>query len=534
LPGLSIRLETTGTTPGGIPLGVPSEVPTPIALETGGTGSITLQAGANQNIQTGHLATSGGDISVQAGGQVELNHAVVESNGGDIILQGGSTGFYAGSGVYIHNDSRIDAASGALTISGTSYTDAGVKVSNSGDASSTLLSLKGHTIQVTGRTEMGSSGLHLESADIQATDAVTLEAQGGGLLLTASRVHNLGSGPMQLSASGWGDTGLTIDADSQISNLGGTSDILLQANAVQINGAVDAGDQARVTVKPSDTARVMVIGGTDAAGQLNLTADELGHITAKVLVLGSSAHAGGLVVESSVVLPATQVQALSLIQSNAGSIAQKSRATLQVERLNADAGFVNLQEDNQIQFISGRARDASGFNFTSAAPSLTIGTVDGVSGVVSGMPDAPAPIHISLTGAGATLAQDSNAPLEGSAITLAGPGGAEATLAPIATVATTTHNVTLSKVQAHGQLSLSGWNSVLLTGETQFDNLSFPGGSLTSSSTAVWVPGGRDRIVNATVDVAQMVTLAVAGNVSWSCFAPSKSTANVVPVSITI
>ncbi|MDO9203577.1 MAG: filamentous hemagglutinin N-terminal domain-containing protein, partial [Hydrogenophaga sp.] len=162
LPGVSITLETTGTSPGGISLVVPNAVPTPIALETGGTGTITLQTGANQNIQTGHLATSGGDISVRAGGQLELNHAVVESNGGDITLQGGSTGFYAGSGVYIHNDSRIDAATGTLTISGTSYTDAGVKISNSEAASSAPLVIKGNTITVNGRTEMGGSGLHLE------------------------------------------------------------------------------------------------------------------------------------------------------------------------------------------------------------------------------------------------------------------------------------------------------------------------------------------------------------------------------------
>ena len=479
---IDIKLETVGSTAGsGINLVVAGPVPQPIAIETSGSGSIELRtAGESQHIVASTLATLGGNITLHAGGQVTVNNAHIESNDGDITIEGGSLSLYSGSGVYIHSGSQILGGKGNVTIKGASYAEPGVKIESAASpAPATVVSGAGVTI--TGTTGMGATSLHLKNAQVNATQSLRLATTDAELLLEASSLQNTGTGLIELKASGTTAPKLTVDADSQISNSGGTSDIHITADQVQINGSVNAGTLARVVVRADSLSRPISLGGTDETNTLNLTQDEVNKITARTLVVGWGDHIGGIALDSALTLAPAALPALSLIQAPKGSagITQGAGAALSVTALNADASAVTLNAANTIANISGRAH-LGNWALTTAADT-EVGTVDGISGLQA----SAATSNIQLDIGGNLTQANTSAISAGNQITLQTPS--------------TGKTATLADVSAQ-RLVFKGWDQLKLTGSTAFKQFSFPGGKVAVVGGAL-EPGGASQVVTATLDV---------------------------------
>ena len=193
-----------------------------------------------------------------------------------------------------------------------------------------------------------------------------------------------------------------------IAGIGSSGDVKLIADQLDIGASVSAG--ARVHLIPLTTSRAIALGGTDEVGALNLTQAELDNIAASTLVLGQSTSSGGIGIVGASSLVSTP--ALSLI--NTGSIFQTGALT--VAKLNADGASVVLTNaGNSIGKVSGRA--TSGAFQVASSTALTVGTVDGVSGITTSTSNG----NVVITSAGAvTLANSITSAALGDAVTVAG------------------------------------------------------------------------------------------------------------------
>ena len=207
--------------------------------------------------------------------------------------------------------------------------------------------------------------------------------QGGAILLVTgpggSFIANSGSGSGDVQSHGGA---ITVNADS----ITLTDAHSLTTNS-PLNGSVTLGQVTQS--RPIDL-------GTKTAGALGLTDAELHRIGAAVLRIGN-VHAGaatpfaGGINLSAPITTATGFTTLSLL-ADAGSITEALAGSLSVAglALQADAG-VNLGQANQVGTLAGHTAN-NPFTFANGGGTLTIGTVDGVSGI-----DALASGDVTLT-----------------------------------------------------------------------------------------------------------------------------------------
>lgn len=367
------------------------------SFDTAGGAISVLTPGDNVTLWDSTLASAGANIGIDGkGGGVLVVSSTLDSSGGGISIAGGGPNHF-GIGVDIQGGSSIHAGIGAVRIDGQSASREGFRMTSATPAATIL----GSTIEVQGTTSAGSGlpALVVDGESFSASTSMNLRAVNGDLhVINGSLIRNTGAGVMRLEAVATAPTAsaplIWIDSTSKVDNGGvGTGEIQFAADAIAVDGLIDSGT-ARTMFTPGTTSRAISLGGTDEAGKLNLTQGELSNVTAGVIVVGGGTYDGGLSIDSSLGLGGG---ALSLIQKSTAGISQAGGATVSVAQLNADAGSVTLAENNAVQMLSGRASSTSGTGFVfsnDGGGDLTVGTVDGISGIRSGAPGAPTPIRL--------------------------------------------------------------------------------------------------------------------------------------------
>jgi filamentous hemagglutinin family protein len=196
--------------------------------------------------------------------------------------------------------------------------------------------------------------------------------------------------------------------------------------------------------------------------------------------------------------PADQAVNLGLLQGHAvGLFASQLRHSGQIDvrAVQTEGGKILIQAQGQA-VVGGKLDTPEHADMHIQANTLDIqGTVNaGKQGQIS--------IELHAGEAVPAWHQAPNATLSADRIHLAGPSKTAQN--------PTQPDATLYQVNAR-ELSFGQWNSVLLAGETVFDQLSFPGGQVSTTDSALLVPGGRDRVAQATVDVGNMHVAAGTG-----------------------
>jgi filamentous hemagglutinin family protein len=331
------------------------------------------------------------------GGQL-ANGATVSSTGGNVTLSGtfSNNAHYDGTGLRV--DGKVQSGAGSkVTLSGTSTQGAyptGGLFSGSGTglftgSSSEIVAGTGG-LDVTGAVDSSFPSTNLTGASLNGTATSTgnIAVTGTSSATTASGVRALylgggtlaatGAATISLTGSGVTSSGtassydLSIDGTA-VSTAGGQ--INLTGNRVNITSTVNSGTGA-TAIKAFTNSRQITLGGADEQNKLNLTNAELNNITASVLRIGSGASTGGIDVGgggTGITMASTQT--LSLI--NSGGITESG--VLRVANVYADASSVNLSDpSNNIGQISGRS---TGSFRIGNATALSVGTVDGVSGI---------------------------------------------------------------------------------------------------------------------------------------------------------
>jgi hypothetical protein len=164
---------------------------------------------------------------------------------------------------------------------------------------------------------------------------------------------------------------ITVAAGSPVQTANGP--ITLAATDLTIGDKVNSGT-ARTTLANSTAGRTFDL-GTNTTGSIGLTQSELNNVTAGVLQVGSgTAETIGF---SANVGPLAASNTLALVSNNQIN----SGISLTVPNLRVTAPFVGLAGTNSVGTLAGGG--TGNFLFKASAP-LTVGTVDGVSGITAG------------------------------------------------------------------------------------------------------------------------------------------------------
>lgn len=402
----------------------------------------------------------------------------------------------------VGNQTHIDAGTAKVSITGHSGTGPGVKIS--GDlppAPGPMPSVTGGDVSIVGNTS-GSTGLHLERAQIKASDKLRLETSEGDMLIQSSELSSTGKLGTMLYAGGTGSA-ITLDSGSSIQSSQASTPITLIADRMQLDGLVKVGTQAAVVIRPRTASRGITLGGSDETGQLNLTQSELNNIRSQIVQMGWGGASGGIQVLGPVSL-GTSAAPVTLSLTNKGSITQGTGGTLQVARLELSGGSVDLRQNNDVQSVSGKS-SAGGFLFKSASASgLEIGNIEANNYNGENTPTVWYPVEITLAAPGTSLTQTAGTLIEGSDIGIL-HSTASATTKQMANAAAqgSSPEATLGNLKA-GTLTFNGWALVRLTGNTLFDSIQFPGGAIQTAGGSL-NPGGTDRVLNsAAINVGSM------------------------------
>ncbi|MCX7417987.1 MAG: hypothetical protein NT013_00410, partial [Planctomycetia bacterium] len=189
--------------------------------------------------------------------------------------------------------------------------------------------------------------------------------------------------------------------------------VTLVADALDINTIIDVGT-GTVTVLQQTDSQLINLGGADATGTLGLTDAELDFITARKLVIGNS-QSGAITVSSDIDLTATPT--VTTLRLNTGAGVTSTAGGIKVASLAISAaGAVRLTDTDTA--LTTVAITTTGAVTVSQSGSLTVGTVDGLSGIAntSGSGD------VSLTSTSGTLTSGASGIQSKGAVTLSAAG----------------------------------------------------------------------------------------------------------------
>jgi hypothetical protein len=376
-----------------------------LSLQTGSglTAGFTANLGAITFANTANTAaTSGGSFSFTAG--TDLTVANLNTMGGDVNLTAGTAlaGNLSFQSIQTSSSGNLglqatNAMGGTVTQSSGVASGLAINVTATGNIS--VNSLRGTTVSLTSNngfvtsagaqnvqastelTVSAAAGINLNTlaASLQATNGTsgdvsiaqaatppqTLTIVGGGV------VNNASDGAINVTNQGSSITlnnGVNVQSNNGVVTLAGTD--------LQLNGMVSSGT-ARTILANSTVGRQIDI-GTNTAGKIGLTQSELNNVTASVLQIGSDS-AGIITVSAAVSNPAGW-NVLRLF--NGGSIVEAAAGSLTVPNLRVSSGGpVHLNNVNNVGTLAANTTNL--FEFENGTNLLTIGTVDGDTGIVT-------------------------------------------------------------------------------------------------------------------------------------------------------
>jgi Ca2+-binding RTX toxin-like protein len=200
------------------------------------------------------------------------------------------------------------------------------------------------------------------------------------------------------------DAGVTLDAGANVTGQGGVTltadNITLGIFGVTV-ATVNAGT-AVATFQPFEAGTLINVGGADGANTLGLSDAELDHVTAGVVRVGNAAS-GDLTVSTAITQAGAGYGALSL--RSAGLISETT-GSLAVSNLAVRGNRVDLQNaGNAVGTLAGLADGGlTAFRFQQNG-ALTVGDVDGFSGVAASFGSLEISANDTITLAATTAAE---------------------------------------------------------------------------------------------------------------------------------
>jgi len=412
---------------------------------TSAGGTITLEAtsGIIDSPQTGGLDidSGGGAVSLTGDGAGNIivdyvsadadavSLTLTHSNTGNITYNSLATGLLTvnassstNGNISINNDAGITAG-GALAAGGSDVTISGVGAININGAVS-----GGTDGNIVITSETGSNG----SITSNSSGTITAGSTSGYITLNADDGISLSANATTT------DGAVTVDADTDDDatgtfavatgvtvTAGGDNNMTITATDVTLTGtgALNAAGNI-ATIQPS-TAKAINLGTNDGTS-LALTDTELDNITATTLRLGSTT-AGAITITEDI-SPAN-ITNLSLLSDE--GVSQQTGDTITVSglRIDVDTATTLNESNNDVTTLAVNIADsAQAFSFADI-DDLTIGTVDGTSGITTNAANITVDAAGALTMTGGTQTKVSNSgdgtviTLEGLSVTL-GAGGA--------------------------------------------------------------------------------------------------------------
>lgn len=355
------------------------------------SGATIGSAGGNLSL-TGRVGNSALDTSV--GGEVAAG-ATIASTGGNLTLTG-----------TLNDPNSLDGT--GLLVNGRLQSGPAGQVSLTGSATVGGATGKGVAIGSTGNIDAGSLGLVVAASVSSSTTATNITAYShegraiatgnvsvtgtvaapsaplpNGVSLTGGSLGSSGGGTVYIQGSG---VPAPAPASSYDVKVAGTSlgsnggEITIVGNRVDIQSAVDSGT-GRTVIKPFTNSRQITLGGTSETNAMNLSNSELGVVSASTIVIGSGTHTGGIAINGSI---SQAAKSFSLINSSTAGTGITQTAGLVVASLNADAlGVQLLNAGNQFGTVSGRSGAGNFDLYHGGTGTLTVGTVDGISGIAT-------------------------------------------------------------------------------------------------------------------------------------------------------
>ncbi len=320
--------------------------PGPVSVTTTGATADILTGESLNNLSSGSNALKGSvvsvnsDVSVNAGRDLLIGNSAAAGLFGN-VLAGGNLTLQAGRNITLDSFSFADASAFSTNAMAGINATAGGNISLQQSNSST-----------------GSQFL----------------AKGGAITLTTGAAGTFTAN----AGNGNGD----------VANLGGP--VTIFADNIALNDTSSISTTSVVSLKQVTDTRAIDL-GTNSAGTLGLTDTELHHITAGTLRIGNvhtgnnPAFSGGINV-SAPLTTSTGFSTLTLL-GDAGALTETVNGSIAVTNLHLEtSNEVNMQPVNQVSVLSGIVSDHD-FSFTNGGGTLTIGTVDGLSGINAGTGD---------------------------------------------------------------------------------------------------------------------------------------------------
>ncbi len=326
----------------------------------------------NNLVLNGRLQPGSGDITLTA-----TNGAISQTSG--LVTNVTNLSLTAGTGI---GSAATPLALGEITNVQALDGTGGVFLSSN----DTNIGFGGATpgIQVTGSGDISvTANLLGVSNAVEGPGNITIQSElpagfGGGVNLAATA---------PVTSTGGAGTSINLAGDSvtiasAVSDAGGAVSVL--ANGLTFTGTVSTGASSGVvTLAPFSSGRAIDLGHDPSLlpGELGLSQTDLDNVTTGVLRIGSSS-AGSITVTAAITDVGTGWSTLSLIT---GSTVSEPGGSLTVTSLAVQAADdINLGPNNGVAVSNVAASSLTGGFDLFTTPSLTVTTVDGVSGISTG------------------------------------------------------------------------------------------------------------------------------------------------------
>ena len=370
--GVFLESVGQGVTVGGAALGGLT------GLSTQNSGQVRLQA--DGTITVNEDINSKGDIRLDALGSTSdiLVNATITDPGNirNIDLRAGRDITPGGSVTITGKGLRLEAANAIGTVANPIRTNANFLAAALTGAMATGDIFITEDDSVTIQDTVGGTGELLSGVTTTNNRDITVQTIDGNLTVNNPNKVDAGAGIVSLAARGT-DKKLAIGNGAKVIGTGGVTMIGDRIDiAPGTTNEVNAGDATATFVPHTGGGAVAIdLGGSDASGTLGLTSDELNKVTAGILEVGD-ASSGDVSITTAVAPAGTSTLSLQ----TGGTITQDAGATIAETNLALRAGgAITLNEaNNDVTTLAASANGA--FSYTNAN-ALTIGTVDGVTGV---------------------------------------------------------------------------------------------------------------------------------------------------------
>ncbi|WP_044558833.1 MBG domain-containing protein [Azospirillum sp. B4] len=512
LQGTSSAITVSGIVGAGLNLSLYAD------SDNSGAGGITLSR-VNVLTKGGTLALVGGPVvsdpttagnahstgaSATDDAAIGITASTISLEGGNAVLKGDGQANVTGtsSGIVLTNSSLTTTVTGTLTLTGGATTStaagahAGIQL-----VGSTLQTAAGD-ITLTGTAAAGpggNTGLLVNGGGVTATTGgitLTGTGTGGTGLRLYGETLSATSGAIVLTGSGTSGAGLVLgDGASTAASIGGgtqTGAITLTSDDFALSSGVAPSiiTTGTVTLRQQSADRALAVGGSVTGADV-LSAAGINGVTAGTLVLGRAdiSETAGYTIAGAIA--PTNVTTLSLVTG--GAITQSSGAGITVPNLVVRAaGDIGLATAANSVGTLAASTSAGGVSFTDAG-ALTVGTVDGLSGVTG-------VTTVQLTAGAGSLLTVNQAVSGGTGITLTADRMALASTVS----ATSTGTVQL------GTATTSGWNVDLgSTSDASATTLELSSAELNRVTASSLTVSGAGIAVSGAIAPANITTLSL-------------------------